>query len=90
MQLSASLLADEPTGNLDSKASDEIAALLRQVANKWGCAVVMVTHDPRIAAYADRIVFLKDGAIVDETRLDPGGQNVGNAGLVADKMKTIG
>ena len=74
MQLSASLLADEPTGNLDSKASDEIAALLRQVADEWGRAVVMVTHDPRIAAYADRIVFLKDGAIVDKTRLDPGGQ----------------
>jgi putative ABC transport system ATP-binding protein len=83
------VLADEPTGNLDSKASDEIAALLRQVADEWGRAVVMVTHDPRIAAYADRIVFLKDGAIVDETRLDPGGQNVGNAGLVADKMKTM-
>jgi putative ABC transport system ATP-binding protein len=81
------LLADEPTGNLDSKASDEIAALLRQVANEWGRAVVMVTHDPRIAAYADRILFLKDGAIVDETRLDA--QNIGNAGLVADKMKTI-
>ena len=47
----------------------------------------MVTHDSHITAYADRILFLKDGAIVDETRLDA--QNVGNAGLVADKMKTI-
>ena len=74
-------------GNLDSKASDEIAALLRQVANEWGRAVVMVTHDPRIAAYADRILFLKDGAIVDETRLDA--KNIGNAGLVADKIKTM-
>jgi putative ABC transport system ATP-binding protein len=82
------ILADEPTGNLDSKASDEIAELLRQVANEWGRAVVMVTHDPHIAAYADRILFLKDGAIVDETHLDA--QNIGNAGLVADKMKTIG
>jgi len=81
------VLADEPTGNLDSKASDEIAELLRQVANEWGRAVVMVTHDPHIAAYADRIVFLKDGAIVDETRLDA--QNIGNAGLAADKMRTI-
>ena len=81
------ILADEPTGNLDSKASDEIAALLRQVANEWGRAVVMVTHDPSVAAYADRILFLKDGVIVDETRLDA--QNIGNAGLVADKMKTI-
>ena len=80
-------LADEPTGNLDSKASDEIAALLRQVANEWGRTVVMVTHDSRIAAYADRILFLKDGVIVDETHLDA--QNLGNASLVADKMKAI-
>jgi len=79
------VFTDEPTGNLDSKASDEIAALLRQVADEWGRAVVKVTHDPRIAAYADRIVFLKDGAIVDETRLDAGAQNHCNAGLVADK-----
>jgi putative ABC transport system ATP-binding protein len=65
----ALILADEPTGNLDSHASDETAALLRRVCDDWGRAVLMVTHDPRIAAYADRIVFLKDGAIVDETRL---------------------
>ncbi len=67
------ILADEPTGNLDTRASDEIAGLLRQVADDWGRAVVMVTHDPRIAAYADRIVFLKDGAIVNETQLDDDG-----------------
>lgn len=65
----ALVLADEPTGNLDTHAADEIAGLLRQVAAEWGRAVVMVTHDPRIAAYADRIVFLKDGTIVDDTRL---------------------
>jgi len=66
------ILADEPTGNLDSRAGDEIARLLRQVADEWGRAVLMVTHDPRIAAYADRIVFLKDGRVVDETRLNAG------------------
>ena len=65
----ALILADEPTGNLDSKASDETAELLRQASVEWKRTVIMVTHDPRIAAYADRIVFLKDGAIVDETRL---------------------
>lgn len=81
------VLADEPTGNLDSRASDEIAALLRQVANEWGRAVVMVTHDPRIAWYADRILFLKDGAIVDETRPEPRSAN--NADWVADKMRQI-
>jgi putative ABC transport system ATP-binding protein len=65
----ALVLADEPTGNLDSRAADAIAQLLRQVADEWGRSVLMVTHDPRIAAYADRIVFLKDGTIVEETRL---------------------
>lgn len=65
----ALVLADEPTGNLDSRTSDEIVHLLRQVATQWGRAVLMVTHDPRLAAYADRIIFLKDGQIVDETRL---------------------
>lgn len=63
------VLADEPTGNLDSRAADEIAELLHQVAKVWGHAVLMVTHDPRIAAYADRIVFLKDGTVVNETNL---------------------
>jgi putative ABC transport system ATP-binding protein len=63
------VLADEPTGNLDSRAADAIAQLLRQVADEWGRSVLMVTHDPRIAAYADRIIFLKDGTIVEETRL---------------------
>jgi len=64
------VLADEPTGNLDSRASDEIAGLLRKVADEWGRGVLMVTHDPRIAAYADRLIFLKDGTIVDQTRLN--------------------
>ena len=82
------ILADEPTGNLDTKASDEIAALLRQVAKEWGRTVVMVTHDPHLASYADRILFLKDGEIVDETRPDKNSTN--NAELVADRMREIG
>jgi putative ABC transport system ATP-binding protein len=68
----AVVLADEPTGNLDSMASDEIAGLLHQVAGEWGRTVMMVTHDPRVAAYADRIVFIKDGSIVDQTPLASG------------------
>ncbi|GIK54439.1 MAG: ABC transporter ATP-binding protein [Chloroflexi bacterium] len=68
------LLADEPTGNLDSRAADEIAALLRQISHEWHRTVLMVTHDPRIAAHANRIVFLKDGTIVDDTRLSDDGQ----------------
>jgi putative ABC transport system ATP-binding protein len=81
------VLADEPTGNLDSRASDEIATLLRQVADEWGRAVVMVTHDSHIASYADRILFLRDGVIVDELRLEP--HNGANADLVADKLRQL-
>jgi len=66
----ALVLADEPTGNLDSRAGDEVAALLQQVSGEWGRAVLMVTHDSAIAAYADRIIFLKDGCVVDGKRLD--------------------
>ncbi len=81
------ILADEPTGNLDSRASDEIAGVLQQVAKEWGRAVLMVTHDPRIAAYSDRIIFLKDGKIVNETRLDA--KNEGNKELVANGLRAI-
>ena len=60
------LFADEPTGNLDSKAGDEILQLLRRSVDTVGQTVVMVTHDPRAAAIADRILFLSDGQIVKE------------------------
>jgi putative ABC transport system ATP-binding protein len=82
------ILADEPTGNLDTRSGDEIASLMRDVVKKYGRTVVMVTHDPRIAAYADRIVFLKDGKIVDETLLER--KNDRDALLVAQKIKEIG
>lgn len=64
------ILADEPTGNLDTRSSDEIAASLRRLVTDFGRTVLMVTHDPRIAAYADRIIFLKDGRIVDDNLMD--------------------
>lgn len=81
------VLADEPTGNLDSHASDEIAALLRHVADTWGRAVVMVTHDPHIATYADRILFLKDGVIVDQTQSKS--RDANTADWVADKIRQM-
>lgn len=65
----ALMLADEPTGNLDSRSSDDIASLLRQVSSEWGRAILMVTHDPRIAAHADRIIFMRDGEITDDERI---------------------
>jgi len=82
------ILADEPTGNLDTRSGDELAGLLRDVARKYGHTVVMVTHDPRIAAYADRIVFMKDGKIVDETMLER--DNSEKAAVVAQKIKEVG
>jgi putative ABC transport system ATP-binding protein len=65
----AVVLADEPTGNLDSRSSDEVVQMLRRAVDEWGQTIILVTHDPRVAAYADRIVFLKDGKIVDENHL---------------------
>jgi putative ABC transport system ATP-binding protein len=61
----ALILADEPTGNLDSKSAEEIADLLKQVASEYGRSVVMVTHDARTAAHANRVLLMKDGRIVD-------------------------
>jgi len=60
------LFADEPTGNLDSKTSGEVLELVRQSVDELGQTVVMVTHDPRAAAYAHRVLFLADGLLVSE------------------------
>ena len=62
------VFADEPTGNLDSKSSTEILRLLRDSVDTYGQTIVMVTHDPRAAAVADRILYLADGLIVREQR----------------------
>jgi putative ABC transport system ATP-binding protein len=67
------IFADEPTGNLDSKTSGEILDLMRNSVDSYGQTTVMVTHDPRAAAIADRILFLADGLIVrDMPRSEPG------------------
>lgn len=81
------ILADEPTGNLDSRSSDEIAGLLRKVVDDYKRTVLMVTHDPRIAAYADRILFLKDGKIVEETTLS--GSKTENTKRVKAKAEAL-
>jgi putative ABC transport system ATP-binding protein len=77
------IFADEPTGNLDSHASAEVLAFLRRVVDDMGQTIVMVTHDPVAASYADRIVFLADGQIVDEM-VHP------TAERVLDRMKQFG
>lgn len=81
----ALILGDEPTGNLDSRAGDEVVQLLRRAADEWNRTVVIVTHDPRIAAYADRIIFLKDGQMVDENRL----KGQGNADHIRDQLSRV-
>lgn len=60
------LLADEPTGNLDSKTSDEVIGLLKMSAQKYGQTIVMITHDEDIAQIADRILVMEDGKVVEQ------------------------
>ena len=67
------VLADEPTGNLDSAATLDVLRLFEQL-HASGLTLVIVTHDERVAATADRLVSMRDGALVDETRLTGGGQ----------------
>ncbi|MGW0022250.1 ABC transporter ATP-binding protein [Rhodococcus sp. NPDC003382] len=74
------IFGDEPTGNLDSRSSSEVLSILRASVDEFGQTVVIVTHDPTAASYADRVVFLADGSIVDELR-DP------TADAVLDRMK---
>jgi putative ABC transport system ATP-binding protein len=77
------IFADEPTGALDSHAGAELLGFLRRAVTDLGQTVVMVTHDPNAACYADRVLFLADGQVVDEM-FDP------NADAVLDYMKRLG
>ena len=70
------LLADEPTGNLDSASARDVMALLRTMHDERGQTIVLVTHDARVAARADRVITMRDGTIADETRLDEGRTDV--------------
>jgi putative ABC transport system ATP-binding protein len=77
------IFADEPTGNLDSRTGAEILDFMRRAVRELGQTIVMVTHDPVAAGYADRVVFLADGRIVDEM-VEPTSE------AVFDRMKTLG
>jgi putative ABC transport system ATP-binding protein len=77
------IFADEPTGNLDSRASAGVLAFLRSAVSDHGQSIVMVTHEPQAAAYADRVVFLADGALVGEL-LSP------TADTVLEHMRKLG
>jgi putative ABC transport system ATP-binding protein len=76
------IFADEPTGNLDSKSGAEVLGFLRRSVRDFGQTIVMVTHDPNAASYADRVIFLADGAVVAELA-DP------TADAVLDTMKRL-
>lgn len=76
------IFGDEPTGNLDSRSSSEVLGILRSSVDRLGQTVVIVTHDPRAAGYADRVVFLADGRVVDELRAP-------TADSVLDRMKNL-
>ena len=77
------IFADEPTGNLDSNAGGEILRFMRSAVDEFGQTIVMVTHDPYAAAYADRVVFLADGKIVHD-------MSSPTADSIIDRMKQIG
>ena len=77
------VFADEPTGNLDSRASAEILGFMRAAVDDVGQTIVMVTHEPFAAAYADRVVFLGDGRVVDE-------MDEPTESTVLDRLKSLG
>jgi len=77
------IFADEPSGNLDSKAGAELLGFMRRAVKEFGQTIVMVTHDPNTAAYSDRIIFLEDGVTVDEM-IEP------TADSVLDRLKSLG
>jgi putative ABC transport system ATP-binding protein len=76
------IFADEPTGNLDSRASGEVLQILRHAVDEMEQTVVIVTHDAKAASYADRVLFLDDGRIVDELRQP-------TAEAILDRMKIL-
>jgi len=76
------IFADEPTGNLDSRSGEEVLHFLRRAVDEWGQTVVMVTHDPKAASFADVVVFLRDGQIVDRIEQP-------TADLVLDRIRSL-
>jgi putative ABC transport system ATP-binding protein len=76
------IFADEPTGNLDSSSGEEVLGFLRRAVDDWKQTVVMVTHDPKAASYADLVVFLRDGSLVGQIE-DP------TAEQVLDRIKSL-
>ena len=76
------IFADEPTGNLDSKSGSDVLSFMRRAVSEFGQTIVMVTHDPNAASFADRVIFLADGKVVDEI-------SAPTAATVIDHMKRL-
>jgi putative ABC transport system ATP-binding protein len=85
----AILLADEPTGNLDSKTGATIMELLRRSCETLGQTVVVVTHDPKAAAYADRVVFLRDGIIETQCYFEAGSDLTSRLHIILDVLEKM-
>lgn len=85
----AIVLADEPTGNLDSKTGTNIMQLLRRSCDELGQTIIVVTHDQRAAAYADRVVFLRDGAIVSQLPFTAGEEPAQRRQQIVEMMATL-
>jgi putative ABC transport system ATP-binding protein len=85
----AILLADEPTGNLDSKTGATIMELLRRSCETLGQTVVVVTHDPKAAAYADRVVFLRDGIIETQRYFEMGSDLTSRIHIILDVLEKM-
>jgi putative ABC transport system ATP-binding protein len=85
----ALVLADEPTGNLDSKTGSVIMELLRRSCDELGQTIVVVTHDPRAASYADRVVFLRDGLVASEIHFEDQMDSGSRLRLIIEKMEAL-
>jgi putative ABC transport system ATP-binding protein len=85
----AILLADEPTGNLDTKTGTLIMDLLRRSCDELGQTIVVVTHDPRAASFADRVVFLRDGEIVRNMPFDADAAASNRLRLIIEEMEKL-
>lgn len=85
----AIVLADEPTGNLDTKTGALIMDLLRRSCDELGQTIVVVTHDPKAASYADRVVFLRDGVVANQLNFSKSEDSVQRLKLVIEQMELI-
>ena len=81
------IFADEPTGNLDSNSSKQVIRVLKDIKENYGKTVIMVTHDPKMASYCDRILLLKDGVILDELKIKKDQENFYQA--IMGKMQEL-